>query len=42
MSSFTMDLNDKTGEKGFWLNRGDADALAVFFGHVHNLREKWK
>jgi len=42
LQSFTVDLNDKTGEKGFWLNRRDAGDLAVFFGHVHKVKEKWK
>ena len=31
-----------TKEGGFWLNRGDADDLAAFFGHVWNVKEKWK
>jgi hypothetical protein len=42
LKSFTVDQNDKTGEKGFWMNRGDADDLAIFFGHIHNVKDKWK
>lgn len=41
LESVTPDKNDKTGEAGYWINRGDANNLGGFFGHVNNVREKW-
>lgn len=42
LESFTPDKNDQTGEKGFWMNRGDAKETAAFFGHINNVKEHWK
>jgi hypothetical protein len=42
LPSFSPDKNDQTGEKGFWMTRGDAEDLGVFFGHVNNVRKTWK
>jgi len=42
MKSVAPDKNDQTGEKGYWMNRGDAEDLGVFFGHVNNVRDTWK
>ncbi len=42
LASITPDKNDKTGEQGFWMNRGDGENLGEFFGHVNNVRKTWK
>lgn len=42
LASIVSDKNDQTGEKGYWMNRGDAERLAGFFGHINNVRESWK
>jgi hypothetical protein len=31
-----------TLEYGFWMNRRDADDLGAFFGHIWNVKDKWK
>jgi len=42
LESFVPDQNDKTNEPGFWMNRTDGEKLGIFFGHVHNVKEKWR
>jgi hypothetical protein len=42
LTSIVPDKNDRTGEKGYWMNRGDAEGLGGFFGHVNNVRGSWK
>lgn len=42
LHSFQPMAHPTTLEYGFWLNRGDADDLAGFFGHIWNVKDKWK
>lgn len=42
IASIVLDKNDQTGEKGFWLNRDDTEAIARFMGHVIHIKETWK
>lgn len=42
LPSVVSDKNDQTGEKGYWMNRGDAENLGRFFGHINNVRESWE
>jgi len=41
LTSIVSDKNDQTGEKGYWINRGDAESVGEFFGHVNNVRKSW-
>ena len=42
LHSFQSMPNSTTKIPGFWMDRGDADDLAAFFGHIWNVKDKWK
>lgn len=42
LKSVVPDKNDRTGEKGFWLDRPDLEATMGHFEHTRNVKELWK
>mgnify|MGYP001363662326 CR=1 FL=1 len=42
LHSFQPMAHPTTLVPGFWMDRGDADDLGAFFGHIWNVKDKWK
>jgi hypothetical protein len=41
LESLKTDKNDETGERGYWMNRKDAEELADYFIHNDHMIETW-